>query len=257
MYQNGDDNMRDDFREDSNRHYERLERENQNLAAVLIQRTQSERYSEVQEHAGILTTRAAGMAFYDAGTNRAVTRFTFINWMCKDFEELHDINVPDFLVRRDVERTPGGDSRVYRNTCAGCHAGQDALGGAFAYLDWDGNNLEQSNNVVGKINNLVNFPEGHMVQDNSFVNLWATGQNASLGWRGATTGAGPRQFGQMLARSRAFSECMARRAYKFACQRELSPTSSLVDTLADGFENQSTYNMKRLIANASTTCMGE
>src|SRR5690606_18565457 len=87
--------------------------------------------------AGGMTTRAAAEAFFVAGTNRARLRFTLINHMCMDLEQVQDTSrVPD-RIRQDVSRSPGGDSRVFMNNCVGCHAGMDPLAQAFAYYDFD------------------------------------------------------------------------------------------------------------------------
>ena len=140
----------------SNTQYQKLEDGKVNLKDYLVRTSQS-KTTGISDTAGVLTTRAAGAAFFSAGTNRRATRFTFMNFLCRDFEALHDINVPDYHVRRDVERNPGGDSRTYRNKCVGCHAGQDALGGAFAYFDYDGTQVTYTDGVVvPKINKNVN-----------------------------------------------------------------------------------------------------
>jgi hypothetical protein len=83
--------------------------------------------------AGVMTTRAAARAFFIDGTNRAMFRFTLMNHMCNDLEQVKDITrVPD-RIRQDVSRSPGGDSRIFLNNCLGCHAGMDPLAGAYAY----------------------------------------------------------------------------------------------------------------------------
>ena len=43
--------------------------------------------------AGAITTRAAAQAFFIAGTNRAMFRFTLINHLCMDMEQVHDTSV--------------------------------------------------------------------------------------------------------------------------------------------------------------------
>lgn len=108
---------------------------------------------------------------------------------------VHDINIADFHVRRDVERNPGGDSRTYRNQCVGCHAGQDGLGGAWAYFDFVDNEVKYTpGTVVAKINKNVLYKDGFVTTDDEWVNLWKEGQNASLGWPEKTTGKGAREL---------------------------------------------------------------
>jgi hypothetical protein len=243
----------------TNLHYQRLEESRVSLKDYLVRVSQS-KTTGIKDTAGVLTTRAAGLAFFSAGTNRRATRFAFMNYLCRDFEALHDINIPDYHVRRDVERNPGGDSRTYRNKCVGCHAGQDALGGAFAYFDFVNGEVVYTEGVVAaKINKNVGYADGWITKDNSWVNTWAEGQNANLGWPSQTTGNGVRELGVMLSRSRAFSECMSTKVYELVCLR--TPTSTTDKTemrrLADIFQLDENYNMKNLIAETAASCVEE
>ncbi|MBL7665998.1 MAG: hypothetical protein JNM93_12760 [Bacteriovoracaceae bacterium] len=253
------DGENDDHSASSNRHYEKLENDNVNLFQVLQRRNVSQEHG-IDDVGGVLVSRAAAMAFFDAGTNRAMTRFTFMNFMCKDFEELHDVNVPDYRVRRDVSRAPGGDSRVYRNKCVGCHAGQDALGGAFAYFNWDGSKIIYTDmQVANKINQIVNFPDGHVVTDDYWINLWAQGQNANLGWRGEMQGYGVNAFGKMIAHSKAFANCMSNKTFELFCHKTASTATekTLVETLARNFEANAAYDIKELMASSAISCLGD
>lgn len=242
----------------NNTHYTEAERSNSNLMVNLTRQTQSALTGlPANAVSGVLTTRAAGAAFYSAGTNRRVNRFNFINYLCHDYEELHDVNIPDVRVRRDVERNPGGDSRTYKNKCVGCHAGQDALGGAYAYYDFVGGRLVYTPNiVVAKMNHNVYYSAGFVTADDNWINTWAQGQNAKLGWRGATSGNGVKALGQMLARSSAFSTCMAKKVFQMVCLKEAINTDdvAMVTDLAAQFE-QENYNMKKLIVNTSVGCI--
>ncbi len=243
----------------NNDHYEYLEDNRVSLAQTLQEVVQSQ-VTGVADTAGVITTRASAKSFFDAGTNRAMTRFTFMNFLCKDFEALHDITVPDGYVRRDVDRAPGGDSRQYKNKCVGCHAGQDSLGGAFAYFDWDGTQITHNvNQVSPKINANVLFTDGNVVTDDSWLNLWATGQNSVVGWRGTASGTGARSLGRYLARSQAFSQCMAEKVFKLVCVKEPQSASDIaaVQSYAGEFEQNDLYNMKNLISKTSTLCLGE
>jgi prepilin-type processing-associated H-X9-DG protein len=244
---------------DNNDHYEYLE-DNRVSLATTLQRVNQSNTTGISETAGVLTTRASGAAFLSAGTNRRITRFTFMNFLCRDFEALHDITIPDVWVRRDVDRAPGGDSRAFKNKCVGCHAGQDALGGAFAYFNWDGDKVTYTNGTVQeKINANILFTDGHVVSDDSWQNLWATGQNAALGWRGVQSGTGPASFGRMLTSSKAFSQCMAQKSFKLVCLKEPQSATDIaaVASMADSFEAGNNYSLKDLIAKTSTLCMGQ
>lgn len=246
----------------NNDHYEYLENNGVSLAQTLQQVVQSN-VTGVPDTAGVITTRASGKAFFDAGTNRAMTRFTFMNFLCKDFEALHDITIPDIFVHRDVDRAPGGDSRQYKNKCVGCHAGQDALVGAWAHFDWDGTQVTYNpNEVAPKINANVLFSDGHIVRDDTWQNLWASGQNSILGWRqvnGSHAGRGARGLGRYLASSQQFSQCMAEKVYKLVCVKEPQNATDIaaVEAYAIQFETGGEYNMKELIAKTSTLCLGQ
>lgn len=242
----------------SNDHYRVAEEQGVNLVTSLTRTSQSAQ-TGIPDTAGVLTTRASGAAFLSAGTNRRLTRFTFMNYLCRDFEAVMDFNTPDVYVRRDVERDPGGDSRTYRTNCVGCHAGQDALGGAFAYFDYRDNRVIHTEGTVQNKVNLNNlFEDGHVVEDARWYNLWHQGANASLGFRGVQEGYGARELGQMLARSEAFSKCMATRAYELVCLNKPSGDVEMnaINALASRFEENNNYNMKNLIAGAAALCVG-
>ena len=64
-------------------------------------------------------------------------RFTLLNHLCMDLEQVHDTSITPDHIRQDVSRSPGGDSRVFLNNCIGCHAGMDPLAQAYAYYNYD------------------------------------------------------------------------------------------------------------------------
>ena len=64
-------------------------------------------------------------------------RFTLLNHLCRDMEQVHDTSRPPDRIRQDVTRSPGGDSSVFLNNCIGCHNGMDPMAQAFAYYDFD------------------------------------------------------------------------------------------------------------------------
>jgi hypothetical protein len=122
----------------SNAHYEALEASGANLKAVLARSTQSALTGLPPDAtAGVITSRAAAQSFFVAGTNRAMLRFTLLNHLCVDLEQVQDPTRPPDRVRQDVSRSPGGDSRLYLNNCVACHAGMDPLAQAYAYYDYD------------------------------------------------------------------------------------------------------------------------
>lgn len=244
----------------NNDHYKNAETRNLSLKDNLVRQTQSVMTGlPATAVAGVTTTRAAGEAFFSAGTNRRVNRFIFMNYLCKDYEELHDVTIPDFRVRGDVERKPGGDARTYKNKCVGCHAGQDALGGAYAYYDFVSGRLNYTQGtVVTKMNHNVYHSDAFVTRDDSWLNLWAQGQNAKLGWRGNTTGNGAKAIGQMFSESKAFSQCIASKVFQLVCMKDAVATEdkATVESLANRFE-QDNYNLKQLIVNTSVGCIAD
>jgi hypothetical protein len=107
-------------------------------------------------------------------------RFTAINYLCRDMEQLHDVTRPGDWIRQDVSRSPGGDSEIFLNNCYGCHSGMDALAGAYAYLEWDPVQMRMLNSPgVVQAKYLINgnvFPFSHITTDNGWVNFWREGQ---------------------------------------------------------------------------------
>ena len=65
-----------------------------------------------------LTTRAAAEAFFIAGTNRAMFRFTMLNHMCRDMEQVHDTSRPPDRIRQDVSRAARAATAACSSTTA-------------------------------------------------------------------------------------------------------------------------------------------
>jgi hypothetical protein len=259
--------VQDDYSQMDNLHYEQLQSSRADLSdpAVLVPMRQSDLPDAVLmtgETAGVITTRAAGKSFFSGGTNRRMWRYIAINYMCRDMEELNDITRPAGWVRQDVSRSPGGDSQLFHNTCVGCHSGMDALTGAFAYYEWDGEE-ERVIYTPGEVQEkfLINsdsFPFGFVTTNDSWVNYWRAGPNAALGWRGdISSGFGAKSLGQEVANSRAFSECQVEKAFQHVCQRPLNSPADYaeVERIADVFEANG-YSMQRVFAETAVYCMG-
>jgi hypothetical protein len=88
------------------------------------------------------------------------------------------------------------------------------------------------------------------------MNLWASGQNAKLGWspNEPLSGNGPRSLGRMLSRTRAFAECMAARSWELLCMRKLKPEEKDIKTeLATEF--MTNYNVKNLFIATIDRCV--
>lgn len=261
----------------NNNHYEALENGGHSLASTsnLVQRPQSSLTAlDSAATAGVMTTRAAAAAFFSGGTNRLMFRATLMHHLCTDLEPLKDVTrVPD-RVRRDVSRSPGGDSSVFLNSCVGCHAGMDGMAGAFAYYEFNedtgamqyrsGSEKFDANGVAVKYNiNANNFPYGYVTTDDSWVNYWRNGQNTVLGWaaatedeNGHTQGSGAKSLGIELANSRAFSTCQVKKAFKAVCFRDpdnYAADRTQVGTIADDFETNG-YRMQDVFARVAAYC---
>lgn len=261
---------------DSNAHYRNLEANHADLKAVLQPASQTSQYgTPSQAVAGVLTTRAAANAFFYAGTNRAMLRFTLMNHMCRDLEQVKDTTRPSDRIRQDVSRSPGGDSRIFRNSCIGCHSGMDPLAQAFAYYDWEGeqegdggrmvyntgNDPDTGSRVQGKyLINSTNFPWGYITPDDRWDNYWREGPNANLGWDNTRSGSGQgaASLGEELANSEVFASCQAEKVFKAVCLRKPadSADTSQLATMTSAFKNDN-YRMKTLFADAATYCMGD
>ncbi len=249
----------------NNTHYEQLEGSNADLGAVLVSTTQSSVNGlPSTATAGVLTSRAASEAFFVAGTNRAMFRFTLLNHMCNDMEQMHDVNLPPDWIRQDVSRSPGGDSRLFLNNCIGCHTGMDPMAGAFAYYNYnvDTGALEYTpGNVQAKyFNNDLNFPQGFRTTDDSWENYWREGQNAYLGFDPGLSGAGngAKSLGEELGNSYAFAACQVKKVFRTVCLRspEDQADRDAADQITETFRNTG-YRMKQVFADTAMHCMGQ
>jgi len=249
-----------------NTHYEALEARGADLQVELIGRPQVN-YTGVptEDNAGVLTTRAAAEAFFIAGTNRAMFRFTLMNHLCTDLEPIMDTTrVPD-RIRKDISRSPGGDSRLFMNNCIGCHSGMDPLAGAFAFFNFNESSGRIEFTKTSGIPqfkysiNSNNFPQGFETVDDSWKNYWREGPNAWMGWNGpASEGVGIKSMANELANTEVFASCHVKQVFKTVCLRE--PAGAADDayislTMLPAFE--SNYNLRDQFKLAGVHCMGE
>jgi hypothetical protein len=220
--------------------------------------------------AGVMTTRAAARAFFIDGTNRAMFRFTIKNHLCNDMEQVQDITRPTDRIRRDVPRSPGGDSRIFMNTCVGCHSGMDPMAQAFAYYDFhytgdtdaakDAGALVYTPGVVQKKYDINHdhFAEGFITPNDQWTNYWRDGPNtAVLGWDGAGlgSGTGAKSMGQELANSEAFAVCSVKKVFQAVCLRDpASSDQSAFTTMLNTFK--SGHDLKHTFAEAAVYCAG-
>jgi hypothetical protein len=249
-----------------NNHYVELQRNHVDLsnAANLVRQTQSSLPGTplgAADTAGIMTTRGFASAFLIAGTNRAPVRFAALNSLCMDMEDFRDVTAWPDRIRRDVSRSPGGDSNLFLNDCLACHAGLDGLAGGFAFYDFDataGRITYTPNAVQPKfVKAASTFPFGFQTTGDSWINYWRTGPNAFVEWRGAGSGAGAKSLGMELARTRQFSECQVRNVFEKVCYRKPNGPTDLtaVETIATSFETNN-RSLKRVFAETAVYCMG-
>jgi hypothetical protein len=247
-----------------NAHYVALETNNADLRTVLVEQAQSSLNGlPPGATAGIITSRGAAEAFFIDGTNRAMFRFTLMNHLCRDMEQVHDTTRPPDRIRQDVTRSPGGDSSVFLNNCVGCHNGMDPLAQAFAFYDFDETQgrLVYTQGVVQPkyLINSDNFKPGFVTPDDRWDNRWRLpGQNEAIGWDPARQGFGngAKTMGDELAHSTAFAECQVEKVFRSICFRSPSQgDDSQFQSTTAGF--QSTGNLKRVFAEIAAHCAGE
>lgn len=277
----------------NNNHYIQMENRNLNLRTVLQQQVQSAVTGRpAGASAGVTTTRQSARAFMYAGTNRAVLRFTMLNYMCTDMEQIKDVTRVNNYVRRDVSRSPGGDSEVFLNNCVGCHAGMDGMDRAYAYYTWgpnvfddnldpetqsmlyqttaitynvDGTPIATPTRVTRKHRiNASNFEYGWEVVSEDWINYWRTGQNANLGWgmdptltpsnatQAPYASSGADNLGRELANTTAFARCQVVKVYRHVCLND--PTETKLQTLTASFVS-SNYNMRTVFSDSVIDCM--
>ncbi|HEY7752978.1 MAG TPA: hypothetical protein VH856_04100 [Steroidobacteraceae bacterium] len=249
----------------SNTHYEQIESRNLDLRTALVRTTQSGVYgTPPAATAGVMTTRAAAQSFFIAGTNRAMFRFTMLNHMCRDLEEIQDTSRPPDRIRQDVSRSPGGDARLFLNNCVGCHSGMDPMAQAFAYYTYDdtqGRMVYTGGAVQPKyFNNDTTFAFGFRTPDDQWENRWRQGHNALLGWDPSLpgSGSGAKSLGEEFGASDAFASCQVEKVFRTVCLRppENAADRNQVGAMASAFR-ASGYRLKQVFADAATYCMGD
>jgi hypothetical protein len=266
----------------SNAHYQALEDQSADLKDVLQATTQSAVTGlPAEATAGLMTTRAAAKSYFKDGTNRAMFRFTLINHMCTDLEGLKDTSRSPDRIRQDVSRSPGGDSRIFNNSCVGCHSGMDPLAQAFAYYNYEYNvdsdpdgeqgaleynqsgqiDANTGTQVQGKYHiNSNNFPYGFITNNDNWSNYWRQGLNKNLGWDESLpdNGSGAKSMGQELANSQQFASCQVTKVFENICLR--SPQDFADRTKINSMTNTFTstgYNIKQVFADSADYCKGE
>ncbi len=264
----------------NNDHYAAAEAQAADLKSRLTANTQSGLTGiPSSATAGVITSRAASKAFFIDGTNRAMFRFTLLNHLCRDMEQVHDTSRAPDRIRQDVSRSPGGDARVFLNGCIGCHSGMDPMAQAFAYYNFqydkdsdptadagflnynDVNDVDPvtSTRVVKKyFNNNTTFPYGYITPNDHWDNYWRNGPNAVLGWDNGLPGSGDgaKSLGQELANSDAFAQCQVEKVFQNVCLRAPEDASDRAQISSMVGDFQTDYNLRRVFAESAVYCMG-
>jgi len=247
----------------NNNHYATAEANGVNLAATLKVATQSAAYgTPTAATAGVITTAAGAGAYFINGTNRAMFRFTMINYMCNDMQTLMDTSRPTDRIRQDVARTPGGDSRIFLNNCVACHGGMDPMAQAFAYYDFDAtqNQLVYTpGQTQAKYHiNTQNFPQGFVTPDDSWSNRWRAGPNAVFGWSSQLPGSGngAKSWGTEIAGSQQFAACKVQQVFQAVCFRPPTSSADISAAATITAQFQSGYNLKSVFQQVAANCAG-
>jgi hypothetical protein len=277
----------------NNDHYAFLENSGANLgdAGVLASRAQSAVTGlPASAVAGVMTTRAAARAFFVGGTNRAMFRFTVLNHWCTDLEQLKDVSLPTDRIRQDISRSPGGDSTLFLNQCAGCHTGMDPMAQAFAYYEFDYPSEEEQPALSeeermdrGQIvytHGLVqpkylinenNFAYGYITPNDHWTNYWRLGDNSGkIGWLNPAAnsssidmalndayseGDGAASLGVELANTEAFAHCQVKKVFQAVCLREpMAAEKTTFDGFVANFKLGNNYNLKQVFAEVAGYC---
>ncbi len=281
----------------SNNHYESLDTQRVDLAKVLTRFDKTgaplkqkifdgTKAQDMPTPAGILTSRAWLSAHAVAGTNRRLVEFSLREFMCTPLEKVADSTGPDNVVGRDIDRFPGGSHTKFTTTCRACHTIMDGFRPAFAYFTFNNNYVmhaftspavtkitdednglgmfkskaEGASYVHDKLNhNETVFPGGRITVDDNWVNDAVYGSNMPyFAWK-QTSGKGIAEFGKMLADSRQFPICMAKRIYSQVCKREpASSEDAMINAAATEFSSTRNYNLKFLFQKIVTSkeCLG-
>lgn len=289
----------------NNDHYKALEErvglDLRNDLVPAVEAVQSDIYAATstplppEATAGVLTSRAGAKAFFVDGTNRAMFRFTMMNHLCNDMEQVKDVTLIPDRIRQDVSRSPGGDSRIFLNSCIGCHTGMDPLTQAFAYYDYeypddgpdaddlpeyqDGRLVYNGPGVIdiGKDGNPTgtrvqekflinpnNFEFGYVTTSDDWENYWRVGKNALLGWNSTPLsadtgkGTGAKSMGQELAYSDAFARCQVEKVFQAVCLHPAlnsAERNHITNTLIPNFKSNG-YKLKQVFAETAAYCMG-
>lgn len=254
----------------SNTHFQNMDSNFTNLRKALFKHPKQRaivtgNLAELPDAAGVITSRAFMSAHAGGGTNRRLVEFSFNQFLCSEIDEWKTGTEWSYI-GRDIPR-----GEPFSTKCSLCHGPMDAMRPAFAYVDFiqlsatDGalNYKKIYNDTNDSVEKFIPdkfrraseaAPGGHKVRDSVWENLTEISpKNADyFKWRSAMNGQGMKDFGKMLSESRAFSKCMAKRAFETVCYESFPQDKALLERLADKFEEKSqgknAYSLKNLFS---------
>ena len=207
---------------------------------------------------------AASEAFFVAGTNRAMFRFTMLNHLCKDLEQVQDTTRPPDRIRQDVSRSPGGDSRIFLNNCIGCHSGMDPMAQAFAYYNFDETvgppRLHAGPGAAEVPHQHRQLQAGLRHARRSLGQLLALGPQPLLGWDRrcpAAATARSRWGGSSPTATRSRAARWRRCSATCACARRAMGRTATRSTPWSTSFKANGYKLKRVFAEAAVYCKGD
>jgi len=207
------------------------------------------------DFAGVFTTRGWARIYYEAGTNRRSVKGAMNSFLCAPIDSWKNTSLPDYRIRRDVDRLPGGNYQTFQKTCRGCHAPMDAMGGAFANLNFlssFGGVIQLGLKPEFKYNkNDDIYPDGYITLDSSWINfLDDENYQKRFGWKEKFQGETLQEYGKMLATSKAFTKCMTQKTLKHICKKDFSLNSDIVEGLSKKF-TESKFKLNSLFVEAA------
>jgi hypothetical protein len=228
----------------SNDLFQNIEGSGRSFSKLL--RSYTPQWINSSENAGVLTTRWWAEINYKAGTNRRVVPAVFSSFLCRPIETWKRPNLPSTRIRQDIDRFPQNDAQLFQRECRSCHAPMDGLSGAFSKIDFANGSILWNTEVNPKfLRNSNVYPDGFVTTDTGWVNPLVDDVGDTFGWSGISAGNGLSSFAEMLTRSRAFGECITKRAIAEVCHRDLAVTSSFVQSAAKDFVTNG-YKLKDL-----------
>lgn len=242
--------------------------------------------------AGVITSRAFMESHASAGTNRRLVERTFSEFLCIPISQWADTKGTDTYVGLDVDRAPGNDPNKFKTTCRACHSVMDSFRGAFAKVDFSAGYFKHAdvmqptsveNNatsetlmfqnplgIAGKMNRNSDTHPGFTGEFKTQDTYWRNNANQGLnkeyfGWpevpagKATHDGYGIRSLASLVAESQAFPRCMAQRAYRSVCKRDIvEEEREFIGRAAQAFKD-SGYKFKELFSfiASSPECVGE